>query len=297
MIDLNYHDTQKIVRDLLEHKIDGMNALLPAVTERMSEESLDDSRAFSDLSPISATGGRRQRKSRNLSEIAMNIPVMEPLQEQQEEEEDEDDDDDGDGGGGDEKKKNITNDNTEHDNNIDKDKGMDETANEDSANRESTAPPNSNGATASTTISKNKFRLQKQPQVVSMPNIYAVRLTDDGTSGSYYDVSQQGSSDLLTDHKGICDLDYDKVQKVVQEVLHHNPGAAPPLPSVTESNGETDADAGVATAATAAAAATAGEEGEARGKNESAPKKEKKGLFQRLKSSPASFKKKVLQNP
>eukprot|EP00526_Cylindrotheca_closterium_P011184 CAMPEP_0113619850 /NCGR_PEP_ID=MMETSP0017_2-20120614/10093_1 /TAXON_ID=2856 /ORGANISM="Cylindrotheca closterium" /LENGTH=383 /DNA_ID=CAMNT_0000529459 /DNA_START=616 /DNA_END=1767 /DNA_ORIENTATION=+ /assembly_acc=CAM_ASM_000147 len=240
MIDLNYHDTQKIVRDLLEHR---SASNLHSVNERMSEESLEDSHAFNDITSIVTAG----HKIRCLSELSsstttghrasatmMMSTTLEPLEESEEGEEDEFPP-------------------------VPVAPASTTTAaagaNDDAATpplRSSTTPeaptlspasrlfPNTrrklnlnNGLNGNNGINGSNSRsryhqMQRHPRAVSMPNIYANPLHDDADGSK-----KTRSSDLLTDNMGLHDLEYGDFNKIVEEVLHHKT-----LPSLAEGNGD-----------------------------------------------------------
>jgi hypothetical protein len=75
--DLRYSEMQTIVQDVLHQK----RTSLQSVAERMSEDSLEDCHAFSDVSNVTAG-----RKVRCLTELASNPPALEPLVESYQEE-------------------------------------------------------------------------------------------------------------------------------------------------------------------------------------------------------------------
>ena len=87
------------------------------------------------------------------------------------------------------------------------------------------------------------------------------------------------TNDLLTDHMGICDLEYGEVKKIVDQVLHQNKTTS--LPCLPEA-GEND---------TVAAEAKEEEEEQDEESSSSPTKEKKKGIVQRLSSL-----KKVLRN-
>lgn len=74
--DLRYSEMQTIVQDAL-HK---NRTSLQSVAERMSEESLEDCPAFSDVSNVTAG-----RKVRCLTELSSSPPALEPLVESDQE--------------------------------------------------------------------------------------------------------------------------------------------------------------------------------------------------------------------
>lgn len=78
--DLRYSEMKKIVQDTLQHK----GTTLPSLMERMSDESLEDSHAFSDFSKL--TSGRKLRCLAELSSYSpVNPPALEPLVESDDE--------------------------------------------------------------------------------------------------------------------------------------------------------------------------------------------------------------------
>jgi len=247
MIDLNYQDTQKVVRDLLEHHTSSLGTL----NERMSEEALDDSHAFTDV----PKKGRSSLSDLNSSQLQS----LEPLQEGEEEEEGE-------------------------------------------------APPLPKDDPLLSPTSRLFPKKKKRPNhpallhtkgALSMPNIYGGGSKD---------------KDLLTDHKGICDLEYSDMKKIVQEVLHHdtmspknNPTTATrssTRSSINEITGdstdfaipeEEEVEDRKEETTPSTTATIEEEETEAQRESTSVTKPKKKGFFQKLKAR--ASKKKTLGNP
>jgi hypothetical protein len=78
--DLRYSEMKKIVQDILQHN----GTTLPSLMERMSDESLEDSHAFSDVSKL--TTGRKLLCLAELSSYSpANPPALEPLVESDDE--------------------------------------------------------------------------------------------------------------------------------------------------------------------------------------------------------------------
>jgi hypothetical protein len=177
--DLRYSEMRKIVQDTLQHK----GTTLPSLMERMSDESLEDSHAFSDFSKL--TTGRKLRCLAELSSYSpANPPALEPLVESDDE--------------GDVKESPGKVGAFAPPLHIHATRGVIEQIHP--GNPHSDLPP-------SFFPRKSSSRGQNHARSNSLPNIYAGALTDVG-------------NDILTDRMGIADLRYSEMQTIVQDALH-----------------------------------------------------------------------------
>ncbi|CAJ1968070.1 unnamed protein product [Cylindrotheca closterium] len=383
MIDLNYHDTQKIVRDLLEHNVAASS--LPAVNERMREESLEDCHAFSDVTRVkhhakegattlssvnermreesledchafsdvsrtmihhvnhgastslSSVNERMREESledchafsdvSRTTHVASSTGTLSSVNERMSEESLEDchafSDIQSNKRMG--SFSQLSNSNSPHLEPFDESEEfeMEEknqsskaapvktttTTTTSSSSSFSTParplspasqlfPKRATGGSTNSNFRSSRFQLLgQQPRAASLPNIYNLQKKKNGNNNNnnnynYNDDDDDDDDDLLTDHRGICDLEYSDMKKVVEQVLNHDKEATTSLPPLTEAPGEHDNGATIMAAtedegnedessANPAAAAAAGKE-------------KKKGIFDRFKGR--SSLKKVMGN-
>lgn len=245
---------------------------MPSLNERMSEEELEDVHAFSNL--------KRNSLTDMPSNTSLQLSSLQEIDEDDEEEEQEEE--------------------------------------EEEEQDEEQDPQDKLAARLFPQKNKNKrpnhlSQMKEQPDApVSMPNIYGVRVSTGGsTSGSYAMVVSDDEDDLLTDHKGICDLEYSQVKKIVDDVLHHKPNDHSKSSSAefkmdasnTANGGGGDADEVMAIPEEEEEELQAAEQEEQQEEaennetnEEETTKPKKKGFFSRLKKRSTPFKK-ALGNP